>query len=232
MAEPVEIAIAVVEFEDQFLIGQRPDGAPLAGCWEFPGGKVEPGEDPRVTAARECLEEVGISVIIGDEYPEVVHQYDHGTLRIHFFRAEPVDAELPGGCRFQWISRSQLGNYQFPDANEALLNLLNPAEASAAVRDIRFWLGPAHAILILIFTGLLLNYSRRSGTMTGMVIATVGIALLAMSPLRHTLHRDRKLSIQQLFFDATAIAVTCVFAKAIGWPAFLAWIPLVLLRRL
>jgi len=232
MAEPIEIAIAVVEFEEQFLIGQRADGAPLAGYWEFPGGKVEAGEDPRATAARECLEEVGIHVIIGDEYPEVVHQYDHGKLRIHFFRAEPVDAELPAGCRFQWVPRSELGDFKFPEANEALLKLLNPVEGSPAVRDIRFWLGPAHAILILIFNGLLLNYSRRSGAMTGVVIATVGIALLAMSPLRQTLHRNRKLGIQQLFFDATAIAVTCVFAKAIGWPAFLAWVPLVLLRRL
>lgn len=232
MAEPVEIAIAVVEFENQFLVGQRPEGAPLAGYWEFPGGKIELGEDPRVAAARECLEEVGIHVEVGDEYPEVVHQYDHGKLRIHFFRAWPVDMELPENCRFQWVERSQLGDYQFPEANAGLLKLLVPAEQGTPPRDLKFWLGPAQMILIVVFAGLLLNYSRRGGMISGAVVATVGMGLMAMSPLRHALHRERKLSVQQLFFDVTALAVTCVFARAIGWPAFLTWIPLALLRRL
>ena len=56
MPEPVEIAIAVVEHEGRFLIGLRPPGAPLAGLWEFAGGKLEPGETPQMAAARECLE--------------------------------------------------------------------------------------------------------------------------------------------------------------------------------
>ncbi|MBI3839784.1 MAG: NUDIX domain-containing protein, partial [Planctomycetia bacterium] len=58
-ARPVEIAVAVVEGDGKFLIGQRETGVPLAGLWEFPGGKVEPGEPAENAAIRECLEETG-----------------------------------------------------------------------------------------------------------------------------------------------------------------------------
>ncbi len=70
-AEPlsprVEIAIAVVERDGQFLIGLRPEGESLAGYWEFPGGKLDPGEQAADAARRECLEETGLEVrIVGD----------------------------------------------------------------------------------------------------------------------------------------------------------------------
>lgn len=54
---PQSIAIAVVQRGEQFLIGQRPLGVALAGLWEFPGGKVLPGESPEAAAVRECQEE-------------------------------------------------------------------------------------------------------------------------------------------------------------------------------
>ena len=61
---PTDIAIAVVEQHGQFLIGQRPADVALGGLWEFPGGKVEPGELPVNAAIRECLEETGLVVRI------------------------------------------------------------------------------------------------------------------------------------------------------------------------
>ena len=72
------IAIAVVEQDGRFLIGQRPPGVPLAGLWEFPGGKVEPGESPEQAAIRECREEAGIEVTIVGEYPDRMERYSHG----------------------------------------------------------------------------------------------------------------------------------------------------------
>ena len=52
-ASPTAIAVAVVEHDDRFLVGQRPAGKPLAGYWEFPGGRVEEGESPQQAAIRE-----------------------------------------------------------------------------------------------------------------------------------------------------------------------------------
>jgi 8-oxo-dGTP diphosphatase len=230
MAEPTEIAIAVVEHDGKFLIGERPEGTPLAGYWEFPGGKVEPGEDPRATAARECLEETGLQVTIGEEYPEVVHQYDHDKLRLHFFKAELSEFALPTNPRFQWVLRKQLVDFSFPEANQGLLQSL--CEEAPPSRDIKFWLGPGHALLILVFAGLLLNYERYDGAGVSIVIAALGFLLLGMSNFRYTLHKGQQFTLQQVFFDATALCVTCVFAKVIGWIAFLVWIPLLLLRRL
>src|SRR5437764_1460518 len=88
---PTQIAIAIVEYDDRFLIGQRPPGVALAGLWEFPGGKIEPGETPAAAAVRECLEETTLNVSVAGEYPDVVHQYDHGRLHIHFLKCRPED---------------------------------------------------------------------------------------------------------------------------------------------
>ena len=120
----IEIAVAVVERDNDFLIGQRPAGVPLAGLWEFPGGKVEAGESPADAASRETLEEAGIEIIIDGEYPEVVHQYDHGKLRLHFFRCRPHATTSPSLGRFKWVARSELSGYEFPAANAALIAYL------------------------------------------------------------------------------------------------------------
>ncbi len=124
---PTQIAIAVVEHAERFLIGKRPAGVPLAGLWEFPGGKIQPGETPEQAAERECGEETGLQVVIGAAYPSVVHQYDHDRLRLHFFSATPVDPEQTPLPPFRWVARGELGEYEFPSANQALVkHLLAP----------------------------------------------------------------------------------------------------------
>ncbi|MCA9248088.1 MAG: (deoxy)nucleoside triphosphate pyrophosphohydrolase [Planctomycetales bacterium] len=119
-----EVAIAVVEFEDQFLIGQRPPHVALAGYWEFPGGKLEEGETPAEAAIRECREESGIEVSVQDAYPTVDHQYDHGLLRVHFLACSPVAPGLQPSTPFRWVPRSALLDYKFPEANAELLRSL------------------------------------------------------------------------------------------------------------
>jgi 8-oxo-dGTP diphosphatase len=118
------IAIAVVEHDDHFLIGQRPSGVALAGLWEFPGGKVEPGETPAAAAVRECEEETGLAVSVLGTYPEAEHQYDHDHVQLHFFRCAPLDANVPPRAPFRWVARQSLSDYAFPHGNDSLLRLV------------------------------------------------------------------------------------------------------------
>lgn len=130
---PTPIAIAVVKHAGKFLIGQRPEGKPLAGLWEFPGGKVEAGETPAEAARRECFEETGLRVVVGEQYPEVVQQYDHDRVRLYFFACTPADtaslADVAAGYR--WVTGQELASYEFPAANARLIAMLaGSAEAA------------------------------------------------------------------------------------------------------
>ncbi|HET7670294.1 MAG TPA: Nudix family hydrolase [Burkholderiales bacterium] len=83
----IEVAAAVIQRPDgHFLLAQRPAGKVYAGYWEFPGGKVEPGEPPNEALARELHEELGIDV--RTSYPWITREfsYPHGHVRLNFFR--------------------------------------------------------------------------------------------------------------------------------------------------
>src|SRR3990167_7893662 len=92
---PMDIALAVVRHAGRVLIGQRPEGVPLAGFWEFPGGKILAGESPEEAAVRECREETGLAIRLGAILCVVEHEYAHGRVRLHFFAAEPIEAMRP-----------------------------------------------------------------------------------------------------------------------------------------
>jgi 8-oxo-dGTP diphosphatase len=125
---PTPIAIAVVEQDGHFLVGQRPPGVPLAGLWEFPGGKIEPDETPESTAVRECLEETGVEVAPLFRYPEHIETYDHGRVRLHFIACRPQSAKPAKSPRepFRWVRRTDLAGLEFPAGNAALIELLQP----------------------------------------------------------------------------------------------------------
>lgn len=122
------IAIAVVEHEGRVLVGRRPEGVPLAGLWEFPGGKVDERETPEEAAARECLEETGLAVRVGEPYPTVEHEYEHGWVKLHFFAATPVEPLRPPREPFRWVPISELERYAFPAANDRVIRRLKSGE--------------------------------------------------------------------------------------------------------
>jgi len=124
------ISVAVVEHEGRFLIGLRGPDGPLAGVWEFPGGKVKPGETPEAAAARECLEETGLAVRVTGSYPQIDYDYEHARVRLHFFACTPIEQQGPLPSRFRWVSRAELGQYTFPPANASLLALLNAGKTA------------------------------------------------------------------------------------------------------
>jgi mutator protein MutT len=125
MATPTPIAIAVVERDGCFLIGQRPPGVPLAGLWEFPGGKIQPGETPEAAAVRECLEETGIAVEPLFRYPEHVHAYEHALVRLLFIACKTADdPPAKPHAPFRWASRDQICKLSFPSGNTAVLRMI------------------------------------------------------------------------------------------------------------
>lgn len=119
-----QIAIAVVEHDDRFLIGQRPSGVALAGFWEFPGGKTQPGESPHECAVRECREETGLEVEVTGLYLDHVERYHYGSVHLHFFRCRPRHPAQSPREPFRWVARADLAGHGFPAGNRRLLEIL------------------------------------------------------------------------------------------------------------
>lgn len=119
----VSIAIAVVEHEGKYLLQQRTSAQVLAGKWEFPGGKIEPGESPAEAAVRETLEETGLAVRAERTLLEVRHAYEHATVQLHFIRCV-LAASSPQREGTRWVTAAELSDYDFPAANLPLLKML------------------------------------------------------------------------------------------------------------
>jgi len=122
-----DIACAVVRRKDgRILIAQRrPDGL-LGGLWEFPGGKVEPGESLDEAASREVMEEAGVRARVGEKIATVKHAYSHFRITLHAFDAMFVSGKARAlGCQeVKWVQPKDLEQYAFPKANRVLLPLL------------------------------------------------------------------------------------------------------------
>jgi len=101
----IEVAAAVLQKPDgTFLLAQRPPGKIWAGYWEFPGGKIEPGETPYHALVRELREELGITVTTAYPWVTRVFTYPHATVRLNFFRVTAWRGELHPheGQQFSW----------------------------------------------------------------------------------------------------------------------------------
>ena len=121
---PTPIAIAVVEHDGRFLVGRRAADSVLGGMWEFPGGKIRTGETPEQAAARECLEETGLSIRVAGLHSRIVHCYAHGAVELHFFTGTPDEPDIPPRESFRWIARAELPRLQFPEANGHVIDAL------------------------------------------------------------------------------------------------------------
>ncbi|MBL8431387.1 MAG: Nudix family hydrolase [Dechloromonas sp.] len=100
MSEVIDVAAAVLLRADggEFLLAQRPQGKVYAGYWEFPGGKVEPGETMRAALVRELREELGIAVGACSPWLTRVFTYPHATVRLNFWRVTAWEGEIGIGA--------------------------------------------------------------------------------------------------------------------------------------
>lgn len=104
-AKPIDVAVGIlIQPNGDVLLAQRPPGKPYAGYWEFPGGKVEPGEAILAALKREFMEELGIEILDAEPWCGVEHVYAHAHVRLHFYfskawRGAPQSLE---GQAFAW----------------------------------------------------------------------------------------------------------------------------------
>ncbi len=120
---PTPVGIGLVRREGCYLVRRRPAGTVYAGYWEFPGGKCEPEETPAQATARECLEEIGLPVVVGALRRVTTHRYPHGLVKLHFYDCTTDDpvAVPAAGSGFEWVPVNRLASLRFPEANEAVL---------------------------------------------------------------------------------------------------------------
>ena len=114
----VRVVGAVIERDETVLMAQRPEGRRHAGLWEFPGGKVEPGEDDATALARELLEEMGVASVVGAFVAEGCD--DRVVLACYRVRllGQPVALFH---ARLRWVQRSELAQLPTPPADHATL---------------------------------------------------------------------------------------------------------------
>jgi 8-oxo-dGTP diphosphatase len=122
------ISIAIVCWDDTYLVGVRQAGQELAGYAEFPGGKVREGEAAEAAAVRECEEETGLRVEVIEELGWVEHEYEFGGVRLAFFLCRPCVGGGPPREPFAWVPRSELTVAMFPPANAQVMRRLGFAE--------------------------------------------------------------------------------------------------------
>jgi 8-oxo-dGTP diphosphatase len=122
------VAAALVDADGRVLIAQRPEGKALAGLWEFPGGKIEPGERPEQALIRELEEELGVTVKEACLAPLTFasHAYEDFHLLMPLFicrKWEGVVRPLDGQA-LKWARAKDLRNYPMPPADEPLIPYL------------------------------------------------------------------------------------------------------------
>lgn len=122
----VRVVAAIIRQGDEYLVTRRFADAHLGGMWEFPGGKVEEGEELAAALTREIEEEIGIDIEVGGELLADTHAYPERTVRIHFFECRVLAGEpvARGVADFRWVTLAELFEVDFPPANRNVLGRL------------------------------------------------------------------------------------------------------------
>ena len=121
-------AVALIDPDGRILLAQRPEGKSLAGLWEFPGGKVEPGETPEAALIRELKEELGIDTFASCLAPLTFasHSYPDFHLLMPLFVCRKWQGIANGaeGQNLAWVRAENLRNYPMPPADLPLIPIL------------------------------------------------------------------------------------------------------------
>ena len=121
------VVAALIVKEGKVLVCQRTRYQTMPLKWEFPGGKIEEGEQPRDALRRELDEELGIEADVGEEVARIRHEYKNGgSVELRFYVVREYKGELENRIfkDVQWAERSQLPTYDFLEADQSLVQEL------------------------------------------------------------------------------------------------------------
>jgi len=122
-----QVVAALIVRDGKVLICQRAQDQPMPLKWEFPGGKVEPGEEEAAALQRELQEELGISATIEEKVTSIQHHYRKGgAVELHFYRVQDYEGELENRIfeQIRWVDRRELPRFDFLDADRDLVRQL------------------------------------------------------------------------------------------------------------
>ena len=123
----IHVAVAVIsDQQGRILIAKRPDHLHQGGLWEFPGGKVEPGEQLDAALEREIHEELGINVRQSRPLIKIKHEYSDRQVLLDVWCVTGFDGQAHGreGQEIKWVTPQQLCDYQFPEANKRIVSMV------------------------------------------------------------------------------------------------------------
>lgn len=115
----IDVVGAVIVRDGLVLCARRGPGGETGGLWEFPGGKVEPGESARDALAREIVEELGCHVRVGDEVTATTHECDFAVITLTTFYCELIDGTPVASehVTLTWLARSELDSLEWAPAD-------------------------------------------------------------------------------------------------------------------
>jgi 8-oxo-dGTP diphosphatase len=128
----IQVVAALIESDGKLLVGQRRTGDSFELLWEFPGGKINPGETPEIALARELFEELGVEARIGREVYRTLHQYSElrEPIELAFFTAQVDPARVRNLVfeRLEWRTRENLSELDFLPADRELIAKLSAGQ--------------------------------------------------------------------------------------------------------
>ncbi|TMN94301.1 8-oxo-dGTP diphosphatase MutT [Pseudoalteromonas sp. S558] len=121
--EIVHVAVGVIKKNNAIFICKRADEQHQGGLWEFPGGKVEAGESVFAALKRELIEEVGLTIHSSSQLMVIEHDYGDKCVKLDVHVVSNFSGEAHGaeGQPSEWVAISELGNYDFPEANTDII---------------------------------------------------------------------------------------------------------------
>ena len=119
MKSVVRVTAAIIVHDGNILIAQRPPNDPMAGQWEFPGGKIEPGETPEQCLKRELCEELELDAVIGRYLGSSIYHYDHISIELMAYRASINGSfhRWDSHRAYRWVKPNQLAEFSFTPAD-------------------------------------------------------------------------------------------------------------------